>query len=90
VFSDGTDGGGDKVFFWVKESDGKMLLLKEPKIAVDTPVWSRLSWTLDLPQGAAQIGVGVLLDSSKGVVWADDFSILLDGKEALPGGGFEP
>ena len=89
VFSDGTDGGGDKVFFFIKEADDKMLLLKEPKIALDTPVWTRLSWSLDLPEGAAKLGVGVLLDSSKGVVWIDDVSVMLDGKEVLTGGSFE-
>jgi hypothetical protein len=90
VFSDGTDGGGDKFFFNVQDGTGKFLAQAEPLINPDTPIWRRVLWSVELPAGTARLGVSVMLNSTKGFIWVDDISILLDGQEALKGGTFEP
>jgi hypothetical protein len=90
VFSDGTDGGGDIIQIQAQDASGKIIALKQPLIQPDTPIWTRLSWSLELPANTTHIGMAILLNSTKGFVWVDDVSIQLDGLEALRSGTFEP
>jgi hypothetical protein len=90
VFSDGTDGGGDIIQIQAQDASGKITALKQPLIQPDTPIWTRLTWSLELPANTTHIGMAILLNSTKGLVWVDDVSIQLDGLEALRSGTFEP
>ena len=89
VCSEDTNGLGDKLQVEIRNGQKKALWLQQYFIGPDKPVWVKLGDKGDLPEGVVTIRVGVLADSTKGVLYADDISLKIDGKEVLKGGTFE-
>ncbi len=90
VFTDGTDSLDDAIRFSVADAAGKPIQTKAILIPTDTPVWTRLSERVELGDAPGRASVEVVVFSAKGFVVVDDFSLLLDGKELLSRGSFEP
>jgi len=89
VLSDATDVLDDKLMFRVYDAQGKELIGKEFTLRRDDPVWTRMSEKMAFPEGAFKARVQLFLASTKGEILYDDFSLKIDGKEALKNGGFE-
>lgn len=88
VLSDGTDK-ADVIRCEVKASDGKPFFNEPLQIPLDTPLWVRLEKQIDLKGAEASANIEVGVFSSKGVVWVDDLSLKVDGRELIRGGSFE-
>lgn len=89
VLSNKTNASGDKIQVQVTAADGRNVFIKEYPIQTDTPIWTKISETIVLADGATQARASFLTASSKGFILLDDVSFKLDGKELLPTGGFE-
>ena len=89
VLSEGTESLDDYVLFFVADAEGTNLTIGKKFMQADLPVWKRLTWEVNVPDNAARGAIEVVLSSQGGVVFVDDLSIKVDGKEVLQGGGFE-
>jgi hypothetical protein len=89
VLSDGTDGAEDELYAPGYSTSGKLVL--HPKLAVvnDQPWWKRISAKFTTPADMAKMEVHFSLTSTKGVIYLDDVSLTVDGKEVLKNGSFE-
>jgi hypothetical protein len=89
VLSDGTDGPEDEIYAPGYSASGKLVL--HPKLAVqnDQPWWKKISAKFTTPADMAKMEVHFSLTSTKGVIYLDDVSLTVDGKEVLKNGSFE-
>ena len=84
MLSDGTDSEADEIRFYL---DGSISSKRVPK---DTPIWTKISFETDTVGGSFDRGnIEVVVFSKSGVVFVDDMSVKVDGKEVLQNGGFE-
>lgn len=90
VASDGnTDGALDRVSLEYYLSDGSRVE-GQLFIPIDRPYWTRVETKLDIPKDATRFKVGLLLSSTRGTIWADEFSLKdAAGKEYVDNGSFE-
>ena len=86
VLTDGTDRLGDKIAVGVYNRAGNLLLIKEPTFPKDTPVWTKYVHKVELPEGSSLLKISILIDSSKGAILFDDFSVKIDGKDVMYAG----
>ena len=89
VLSDGTDGLSDGLKFVIRDQKDGFSWTCGEKIKSDSPVWVRISGETVLPEGSTSAEVQISFDSKAGVMYVDDLSINLDGKELLKTGSFE-
>jgi hypothetical protein len=87
--TDGTDTLDDKFVIGVYDAQGKLLVIKEFPQRRDFPIWTRFVEKPPMSDAAFKAKVQILIASTKGSLWLDDFSLKVDGKEVLKNGGFE-
>lgn len=74
---------------WIN-SDGGMMAASEIPLTVDVPIWTQLKKSWTCPENAAKVDLQIGV-SFKGrcVVFVDDVSLTVEGKEVLQNGSFE-
>lgn len=90
LLTDGTDSAQDRIVLdFVDKVGGGLGSKTEIFVSKDFPFWKKLESKVNIPDGAARMNVGIILHSTKGVVWIDDFSVKFDKKELIENGSFE-
>lgn len=89
VFADGNSGPRDDLFLRLWAPGGAFKGQPGPAVPLDQPYWTRILQTIIIPEGIAEIDVSLQMRSKAGVIWIDDVSLTLDGRELLPNGSFE-
>lgn len=89
VLADGTDSLDDHIRFFVKDTERRDIENNMLHMTTDFPVWKRISKQTDVRGEQSLVSLEVVSFSSKGVLWIDDMSLKIDGKELLQNGGFE-
>lgn len=87
--SDGTESVKDQIHVRLFDQAGKFITYVGPFIPVDQPIWTRIEASFEVTKEVSRIEVAVVVYSTKGVVWVDDISLKLDGKEMLDNGSLE-
>lgn len=83
VRTDGTESKADQVFANVFDATGKGIGTVGPKVTEDVPFWKRYEDVQNIPDQAASVQFGVIMNSRKGNMWVDDVSMTFDGKTEL-------
>jgi len=89
AFTDGNQGGTNCLFLRFWKANGEFISQVGPGTPFDMPVWTRVSQSVQCPVGVDKIDVSFQMWSKKGVIWIDEVSLRLDGKELLSNGSFE-
>lgn len=77
------------VFIAFRGTEQKPILEQSIPFPVDTPVWTRVERTFTCPPGARMVSLSFHMAEPEGAVWVDGVSLVCEGKELLPNGGFE-
>lgn len=88
VFGDQNDTGGVLELRFIDKA-GKYFDGKRIPIPADNPWWQKVEGEMEAPMGAASFDVNVLVYAKNGVVWADDLSVVGDGKQILKNGSLD-
>jgi len=87
VMTDGTDSGKDMLEIRFRDATGKEFQrYSAGLIPVDTPFWSMIKTTHEIPTGAVRVQFATVISSTKGTAWVDDILIKVDGKEIVKQG----
>lgn len=89
VASDGTELASDRLILNYYNAAGAFMARMEPFIPMDSPFWRKVEVTSEVPKDAVRFSVAILLYSTKGTVWVDDFSVKSNGKELVENGSLE-
>lgn len=73
-----------------KQGAGEHLSLVPVKTPTDLPIWTKVEGETVAPEGTHNVEIGFKRNgSATGIVFVDDVSLLVNGKEMLKNGGFE-
>lgn len=89
VLTDGTTSGADQVRIYFIGPNAAVISGKGPYIPVDLPFWNRIYTKVEVPENAERVILAFILFSKKGVMWVDDVSMKVDGKEVIKSPSFE-
>jgi hypothetical protein len=84
-----TEGGNDHMALAFFDAADKSISTSGPRALKDRPFWSKLEVQVEAPANAVRFQVGFNRMSKQGVIFVDDFSLTLEGREALTNGSFE-
>lgn len=89
ILADGNDSLDDHIRFFVKDAERRDIENNTLPMPTDMPVWKRISKQVDVRGEPSLVSLEVVSFSSKGIIWVDDISLKIDGKELLQNSGFE-
>jgi hypothetical protein len=89
VLTNLTDSGNDHLALAFFDAADKAVSTSGPRALKDRPFWTKLEIQAEVPANAARFQVGFNRMAKQGVVFVDDFSLSLDGREILTNGSFE-
>lgn len=75
-----------QVGFWTSAMDG---ITQGGAEVQEGPFWVKVGRVVQVPEKASKMSVFLVAESSRGKLWIDDVSLLVDGKELLKNGSFE-
>jgi hypothetical protein len=78
------------VRFYLSDKDQKPISVPQKGISKDFPIWTKLTFEAEgIPEDAVRANIEVVSFSKAGVIFVDDLSIKVDGKEGLKNGSLD-